>query len=131
MRLKISLPHGIFAEKTDVVQMVAETGAGSFGVLPNRRDFIAELVPGILTCETANDGVAYFAIDTGLIVKTGQDVLVSVRRAIHGADLSELGAAVKREFIEMDEEEKNLRAALAKLESGFVQRLLGIHNARN
>jgi F-type H+-transporting ATPase subunit epsilon len=130
MRLKISLPHGIFAEKTNVVQIVAETGAGSFGVLPNRRDFVAELVPGIFTLESAEDGLAYYAVDAGLMVKTGQEVMVSVRRAILGADLTELGAAVKREFIEMDEEEKNLRATLAKLESGFVQRLLGVHNAR-
>ena len=48
MNLKILLPFQIFAEKTNVSRIVAETREGSFGILPHRLDCVAALVPGIL-----------------------------------------------------------------------------------
>jgi len=46
MNLKILLPFQIFAEKTGVSRIVAETRGGSMGLLPHRRDFVAALAPG-------------------------------------------------------------------------------------
>ena len=57
MNLKILLPFGIFAEKTGVLRVVAETRAGSFGLLPQRLDCVAALTPGILVFETADEGL--------------------------------------------------------------------------
>ena len=88
MNLKVLLPFQVFAEKTDVLRVIAETADGSFGLLPRRRDCVAALEPGILTYETAADGTVYVAIDQGVLVKFGAEVLVSVRRAIAGADLA-------------------------------------------
>ena len=65
-------------------RIVAETRAGSFGLLPHRLDCVAALTPGILTYETEADGEVYVAVDHGVLVKTGQEVLVSVRRALAG-----------------------------------------------
>ena len=87
MHLKILLPNQVFAEKPEVSRIVAETPRGSFGLLPRRRDCIAALAPGILTYETPEDGEVFVAVDEGVLVKTGPDVLVSVRRAIGGTDL--------------------------------------------
>jgi F-type H+-transporting ATPase subunit epsilon len=39
------------------------------------------------------------AVDEGVLVKTGMDVLVSVRRAIGGTDLGQLHEAVEKEFL--------------------------------
>ena len=86
MNLKILLPFEIFAEKTDVSRIVAETREGSFGILPHRLDCVAALAPGILTYETQEDGTVYLAVDEGVLVKAGADVLVSVRHAIGGTD---------------------------------------------
>jgi len=47
MHLKVLLPFQIFAEKTDVSRIVAETREGSFGLLPHRLDCVAALAPGI------------------------------------------------------------------------------------
>jgi F-type H+-transporting ATPase subunit epsilon len=55
MNLKILLPFEIFAEKADVLRIVAETLEGSFGILPHRLDCVAALAPGILTYETKED----------------------------------------------------------------------------
>ena len=92
MNLKVLLPFQIFAEKTDVSRIVAETREGSFGLLPHRLDCVAALAPGILTYETEADGEVFVAVDEGVLVKTGPDVLVSVRRALGGTDLGQLRA---------------------------------------
>ena len=122
MNLKVLLPFQIFAEKTGVSRIVAETHEGSFGLLPHRLDCVAALSPGILTYETESDGEVFVAVDEGVLVKTGTDVLVSVRRALGGTDLGELRDSVKQEFLTLDEHEQSVRTVMAKLESGFLRR---------
>ena len=99
MNLKVLLPFQIFAEKTGVSRIVAETREGSFGLLPHRLDCVAALAPGILIYETEAEGEVYVAVDEGVLVKTGPDVLVSVRNAIGGTDLGQLREAVEQEFL--------------------------------
>jgi F-type H+-transporting ATPase subunit epsilon len=123
MNLKILLPFEIFAEKTGVSRLVAETREGSFGLLPHRLDCVAALTPGILTYEIDGQGEVYVAVDQGVLVKTGPDVLVSVRRALGGTDLGHLRDAVAREFLTLDEQERSVRSVMAKLETGLVRRL--------
>jgi F-type H+-transporting ATPase subunit epsilon len=67
-------------------------------------------------------------VDEGTLVKSGTEVWVSVRNAIGGKDLDELHAAVKREFLNLDEQEKSVRSVLAKLESGFIRRFAEFHH---
>ena len=122
MNLKILLPSKVFAEKSGVSRIVSETHAGSFGLLPHRRDCVAALAPGILAYETADEGEVFVAIDGGVLVKTGPDVLVSVRRAMGGSDLSQLRKAVEQEFLALDEHEQDVRSVMAKLETGFLRR---------
>ena len=128
MNLKILLPFKIFAEKSGVSRIVAESRSGSFGLLPHRLDCVAALVPGILVFETQEEGEVCIAIDEGILVKTGTDVLVSVRNAIGGTDLGQLRAAVEQEFLNLDEQERSVRSVLAKLESGFVHRFAAFHH---
>ncbi|NDP64334.1 F0F1 ATP synthase subunit epsilon [Polaromonas sp.] len=122
MNLKILLPFKVFAEKSGVSRIVSETHAGSFGLLPLRRDCVAALTPGILIYETAAEGEVFVAVDGGVLVKTGPDVLVSVRRAMRGADLGQLRQAVEDEFLALDAQEQNVRSVLTKLETGFLRR---------
>jgi F-type H+-transporting ATPase subunit epsilon len=123
MTLKVLLPFQIFADKTSVSRIVAETREGSFGLLPHRLDCVAALAPGILTYETEADGEVFVAVDEGVLVKTGPDVLVSVRRAVSGTDLGQLHDTVKQEFLTLDEHEQSVRLVTAKLETGFLRRL--------
>jgi F-type H+-transporting ATPase subunit epsilon len=107
-----------------VKRIVAQSPQGSFGLLPHRLDCVAALAPGILTYETEADGEVYMAVDEGILVKAGMEVLVSVRNAIGGTDLDKLHEAVKHEFLNLDEQEKNVRSVLAKMESGFIRRFM-------
>jgi F-type H+-transporting ATPase subunit epsilon len=123
MNLKVLLPFQVFAEKTGVSRIVAETCEGSFGLLPHRLDCVAALTPGILVYQTEAEGEAYLAVDEGILVKAGAEVLVSVRRASGGTDLGQLHALVAKEFLTLDEREKSVRSVMTKLESGFLSRL--------
>lgn len=128
MNLKILLPFKVFAQKTGVLRIVVGTRDGSFGLLPHRLDCTAALAPGILVFETEAEGEVFVAIDEGVLVKIGADVLVSVRNAIGGMDLDKLHKAVEREFLNLDEQEKSVRSVLAKLESGFIRRFVAFHH---
>lgn len=128
MHLKVLLPFKIFAEKTGVSRIIAETDEGSFGLLPHRLDCVAALVPGILIYEDETDGEVYVAIDQGVLIKTGFNVIISVRNAIGGTDLSQLHDTVEREFLKLNEREESVRAVLAKMESGLIRRLGEFHD---
>jgi len=128
MRLKILLPFQVFSNKTGVARIVAETREGSVGLWPHRLDCIASLAPGILTYETESEGEVFTAIDAGVLVKTGLNVLVSVRNAIAGTDLEHLRAAVEQEFLTLDELQQSVRSTMAKLETNIVRRLAELHH---
>ena len=121
MRLKILLPYGIFADIKNVKKVIAETTAGSYGILPRRLDCTAALVTGILVYETQDEEEKYIAVNEGILIKTCLLITVSVRNAIGNAPLGELKTMVQREMVELDELEVNARSVMAKLETGFLR----------
>lgn len=124
--LKVLLPFGVFAEKADVLKVVADTNVGSVGILPHRLDCVAALTPGILFYKSESDGEVYIAVDQGILVKVGLTVLISVSNAIAGKDLDQLKQAVESQFLNLNQQEKNVRSLMAKLESGLISRLAGL-----
>lgn len=128
MRLKVLLPFEVFADESEVTSLVAETSAGSFGLLPRRLDCVAALVPGILTYVSQTKGEVFLALDEGVLVKMGAEVQISARRAIAGADLGELRDAVLREFVREDQQETQRREVMAGLEAGFLRRFARLEN---
>lgn len=114
----------MFAQEEGVKRIVARGLGGSFGILPHRLDCAASLAPGILTYETDSGVEVDLAVDEGVLVKAGDDVLISVRNAIGGLDLDKLHDAVQREFLDLDEREKDVRSVLAKMEGGFIRRFM-------
>jgi len=122
MTLKILLPSEVFLDQEGIKRIVAETRQGSFGLLPGRLDCVAALEPGILTYQAAHGEISV-AVDTGVLVKAGPAVLVSVRRAVGGSDLSTLREAVEHQFLTLGIQEKGVRSALAKMEGDLLRRL--------
>ena len=120
MTLKILLPERVVLRET-VDAVVAEGANGSFGLLPRHIDFVAPLVPGILAYRR-DEEEAFVAVDEGVLVKCGDEVLVSVRDAVVGPDLESLEETVRTQFEERREEEKTMHSALAKLEAEVVRR---------
>jgi F-type H+-transporting ATPase subunit epsilon len=129
MQLKILLPFGVFASIADVTSIGVMTPAGSFGLLPHRLDCATVLSPGLLSYSAATAGEVHVAVDAGVLVKTGADVLVCVRRAIAGADLGHLRQAVEQEFLKSSQQEKSVRTTLAQLESGLIRGFVELQRA--
>jgi F-type H+-transporting ATPase subunit epsilon len=105
-----------------VRRIVAEGPHGHFGMLPGHVDFVSELVPGILLYETKEGAERFVAVNSGTLVKCGNEVRVAVRGAVEGDDLGALRARVEAEFQQRDEEERDARAALARLEASMIRR---------
>ena len=127
MHLSVHLPTHVLVDEF-VVRIVAEAENGSFGVLPRHVDFLSALKPGILLFEDADGAELYVGHDVGIFVKREKDVLVSVRNAVRGDDLSSLREIIEHEFVMLNEREKNARTALARLEAGVVRRFIELED---
>jgi F-type H+-transporting ATPase subunit epsilon len=125
MDLKVLLPAEVFLE-TKTARIVAEAGDGEFCLLPGHIDFVAALVPGIFLHEATNGEEVFLAVDEGIIVKYGTQVLVSTHNAVQGPDLGRLEQTVDEKFKTQDERERVARSAVAKIEVNFVRRFLEI-----
>jgi F-type H+-transporting ATPase subunit epsilon len=123
MNLKILLPGGVMLNE-EVKKIIAEAVNGSFCLLPHHIDFVAALVPGILSFVTATGQEVFLAVDEGVLVKAGQEVLVSSTRAVPGTELGKLKETVERVFRNVDDQEKVARSTMAKLEADLVRGFL-------
>jgi F-type H+-transporting ATPase subunit epsilon len=124
MKLKILLPTKILLDE-EVTKVTAEAGNGSFCLLPRHLDFVAALVPGLLSFVKAGNEVEEFlAVDEGILVKCGPEVLISTRKAVRGPELGQLRETVEKTFKVLTDQEKRARSALANLEANFIRRFL-------
>ncbi len=121
IQMKILLPNKVFAEVQGVTKIGVETHAGAYGLLPHRLDGTTGLIPGILSYETESGATNYVAVDTGILVKSGYEVLIAVRNAVGGAPLEELRSVVEEEILDLDKSEVEARSTMARLESGFIR----------
>jgi F-type H+-transporting ATPase subunit epsilon len=92
-------------------------------------DCATVLSPGLLTYSNTYQDEVHLAVDAGVLVKTGAQVLVCVRHAIAGADLGRLRQAVQQELQNLSEQEKTSRTTLAHLESGLVREFVKLQRA--
>jgi F-type H+-transporting ATPase subunit epsilon len=123
MKLKILLPTQVLLAE-DVEAVNAEAQNGAFGLLPQHIDFVTALVPCILSYMPSSGGDEVFvAIDEGILVKCGDETLVSVRNAVLGEGLDTLEQTVEEKYAQLNEKEKQSRSAIARLEAGFMRRL--------
>lgn len=125
MKLKVLLPTQILLEET-VSKVTAEAENGSFCLLPRHIDFVTALVPGLLFFVTTQGQERFLAVDRGILVKCGLEVLVSTQNAVQSDDLAMLHQTVEKQFLVLDEREKLTRAAVAKLEVNLIRRFVEV-----
>jgi len=123
VRLRVLLPdRALVDERVDKV--VAETTAGSRGILPRHIDFVAPLAQGILVAALAGGGERFVAHDRGLLVKKGDGVTVTTIRAAASDKLEDLRAAVAWAREMELEEARAAGTAYAQLEYRLVKEFL-------
>lgn len=120
MRLQVLLPTEVLVDE-EVVKVIAEAANGAFCLLPRHIDFVTALVPGVLCFRGQEEREGFAAIDEGVLVKCGRDVLVSTFNGVLGTHLSQLRVLVEDRFLELDEHERKARTALARLEAGTLR----------
>ena len=125
MHLKIFLPTEIFFDR-EATKITAEGDNGMFCLLPNHRDFVTSLVPGIVTVTDTAGTTIHMGVDRGVLVKCMDEVNLAVRNAIIGPDLGTLERTVEEEFNVLDDKERTARSALARLEAGFIRQFLNM-----
>jgi F-type H+-transporting ATPase subunit epsilon len=130
MKLKILLPGGVMLDE-EVKKVIAEAVNGSFCLLPHHIDIVAALTPGILSFVTTTGHEVFLAVDEGVLVKAGPEVLVSSTRAVPGAELGKLKETVERVFRNVDDQEKIARSTMAKLEADLVRGFLELGDRGN
>ncbi|RZB32045.1 MAG: F-type H+-transporting ATPase subunit epsilon [Desulfobacteraceae bacterium Eth-SRB1] len=125
MKLKVLLPTQILVDE-EVVKVIGEAENGSFCLLPHHVDFVAAIVPGIFSFVTSELVELFYAVDEGILVKCGHEVMLSIRNAVRGPDLGMLKQTVQKQFVELEDKEKMSRSALARLEAGFIRRFMDL-----
>ncbi|MEA3361792.1 MAG: F0F1 ATP synthase subunit epsilon [Thermodesulfobacteriota bacterium] len=121
LRLQVLLPTEVLVDEK-VNKVIAEAENGSFCLLPRHIDFVAALVPGVLCYQVDGGEEAYAAVDEGILVKCGDDVLISTLNGVRGGDLNQLQLLVEERFMELDDYERKARRALARLEVGTLRK---------
>jgi len=116
------LPHRILLDQ-QVIKINAEGAMGAFGLLPKHVDFATELVPGLLSYSLPGGGEGFAAVDGGILVKRGPDVLISTRQGAVGTELGGLQRQLEEEFGRSDQAERRVRTTLAQLESDLARRI--------
>lgn len=128
MELKLLLPAKVLISER-ASKVIAEGHQGSFCLLPDHIDFVAGLVPGLLSYVDADDKERFVAVDEGVLVKRGREVLVSSRHAVRGDDIESLRTTVHKDFLSIDSRERNARSALARLERDLIERFVELGEA--
>jgi len=123
MKLKVLLPTEVPIEE-EVVKVIAEAEDGSFCLKPKHVDFVAALVPGLLSFETAGGREEFLAVDEGTLVKCGEEVFVSTANVVRGPNLGTLKEALEKQFMIVDDRQKGVRSAVAKLEANLVRKFI-------
>ncbi|ABA90225.1 ATP synthase N, epsilon subunit [Syntrophotalea carbinolica DSM 2380] len=123
MRLRVQTPAERILD-CPVTKVVAEGLNGSFCLRPRHVDLVSAVVPGLFYYETAEGQGHYIALDRGLLVKRETLVSVSVRNAVAAGELEDLLEVVQLRFKALDEQERVVRSAVARLESDFLRRFM-------
>ena len=125
MHLQILLPTDVLLD-TQAARIVAEAENGSFCLLPRHVNFVTSLAPGILTFTDAAGDEHLVGVADGVLVKTGNDVLVSVEYGVRSGNLGHLRDKVRHYFETVHERERQAVSAVARLEADFVRRFLAL-----
>lgn len=130
MTVTLRLPtRTLFEGQATRITAVAPNGA--FGMLPNHIDFVTAIVPSVLTLRLTDGSEEIFGLDEGLLVKKGHKVVVVALRGVCGDNLGTLQDTVEASFVQMDEEERQARSALSRLEADMVRRFAELQSPRS
>ncbi len=123
MNLKVVTPNQTVVDMR-VEKATVEGRDGSRTYLPRHIDFVTAIVPSVMSWQPPDGEEQFAAVDEGILVKAGDELLVSTTYAVYGPDLGQLRETVEEQFEQRGEREKTARTSLARLEASIVRRFM-------
>ena len=124
MNLKVMTPYSIILN-TPVSQVTLDAVDGFFTLKPKHVDFVDALKAGIVSYKKEGKE-AFIACNRGVVVKKGDEVSISTPLAILSDNLEELKKKITIDFQAMEEERKEVRVSMARLEVGLTKGLASL-----
>jgi F-type H+-transporting ATPase subunit epsilon len=119
IHLLVVTPTGTLVDDS-AAEVHLKTLAGYYGILPRHVDFATALVSGIFEYRTPDGERRYVAADGGAAVKQGGEVVVATSHGAASADLHELERGVAEHFEAIDDRERQMHAAMQRLEASLM-----------
>lgn len=110
-----------------VAKVVAEGIGGSRGFLPHHVDFVMPLRRGVMWCTDPEGADTFFAVDGGVLVKKGPQVVVATRYAVMAGRMEDLPAGLQAMFAEADEHAQAAERAASRLETMLLREFMELH----
>lgn len=133
MRLKTLMPSGVVMDE-EVTRVRFEAKDGSRTFLAHHIDFVTAVTAGIVSFNPVKNGKeqkeVFMACDDGILVKEGEQIYLSVRRAVMNKSLDVLISSINQEFKKVEEERKVSNAALARLEANLTHGIMRLNSKR-
>ena len=123
INLKITTPSSEVVN-TKVKSVTAKGLEGYFGVKPRHIDYIAAIIPSVFTYTDEEDKKHYLAVNEGTFVKTGFNITLSTMGATKGDSIEELQVAVTEAYKEFEDDDRDARVAITKLEYFVFNQLM-------
>ena len=125
INLTVVLPTNILLTAA-ASEVYLNTLAGSYGILPHHVDFATALEPGVFEFRTPGGERRYVAMDGGAVVKQAAELIVTTPHGATSADLHELERGLRERFDAIDERERQMLAAMQRLEASLMHGLRDI-----
>ena len=118
MNLQLLTPLESLRPRT-IRKILVDTAQGLLCILPRHIDVVTLVLPGIVTA--VGESVEHFAVNEGVLVKQGDQLILSAQEIVEG-DLQSLVSAVSAGHRRVEEREKRTRSALSRLEVELMRR---------
>ncbi len=107
----------------DVVRFTGRDAAGSFGILANAARRMTVLVFGLAHWQNAAGKVEYLALPGGVLYFVNNELRIATTKFVRSAGLEEISAALDRELRQGEEELRDIKQSLHRLDEEIMKRL--------
>jgi F-type H+-transporting ATPase subunit epsilon len=118
-------------ERFDGVESFTGVDAsGSFGLLAGHSRFMTMLSFGLSRFRTSSGDLYYLALPGGLVRFVENQLHISTRRYLRGADYEQIRASLQEQFAAEEADLHSVKQSLARLEREMFRRLLEIERGQ-
>ena len=121
---ELHLQSGTQYEKIpDVISFIGEDNSGQFGILPHHARIMTCLIYGLAKFQQLNHEIEYLALPGGILYFIDNQLHISTRHYLRSKDYQAILTVMDKELRAEEEEVKNIKGSLHRLEEEMLKRL--------